>query len=74
LLNDAGNYKAVIDLLKPWADKGTSLAQVYGQLAQAYNLSKNSKLALDYINKEFRQQKRIFFISIWLISIDLIKR
>ncbi|WP_433901376.1 tetratricopeptide repeat protein [Sphingobacterium puteale] len=51
LLNDAGNHKAVIDLLKPWADKGTKLAQVYGQLAQAYNLSKNSKLALEYINK-----------------------
>jgi tetratricopeptide (TPR) repeat protein len=60
LLNDAGNYKAVIDLLKPWADKGTSLAQVYGQLAQAYNLSKNSKLALDYINKGIQTTKEDF--------------
>ncbi|MFA4980232.1 MAG: tetratricopeptide repeat protein [Sphingobacterium sp.] len=60
LLNDAGNYKAVIDLLKPWADKGTSLAQVYGQLAQAYNLSKNSKLALEYINKGIQTTKEDF--------------
>ncbi len=60
LLNDAGNYKAVIDLLKPWADKGTTLAQVYGQLAQAYNLSKNSKLALDYINKGIQTTKEDF--------------
>ncbi len=60
LLNDAGNYKAVIDLLKPWADKGTSLAQVYGQLAQAYNLSKNSKLALEYINKGIQITKEDF--------------
>jgi len=60
LLNDAGNYKAVIDLLKPWADKGTSLAQVYGQLAQAYNLSKNSKLALEYINKGIQTTQEDF--------------
>lgn len=63
LLNDAGDYKAVIGLLKPWADKDTKLAQVYGQLAQAYNLSKNSKLALDYINKgiETSQEDFLYF-------------
>lgn len=60
LLNDAGNHKAVIDLLKPWADKGTKLAQVYGQLAQAYNLSKNSKLALEYINKGIQTSEEDF--------------
>ncbi|WP_312790530.1 hypothetical protein [Sphingobacterium sp.] len=60
LLNDLGNYKAVIDLLKPWADKGTLLAQVYGQLAQAYNLSKNSKLALEYINKGIQKTNEDF--------------
>ncbi|QIH36141.1 hypothetical protein [Sphingobacterium sp. DR205] len=60
LLNDAGNHKAVIDLLKPWADNGTKLAQVYGQLAQAYNLSKNSKLALEYINKGIQTSQEDF--------------
>ncbi len=60
LLNDLGNYKAVIDLLKPWADNGTLLAQVYGQLAQAYNLSKNSKLALEYINKGIQKTNEDF--------------
>lgn len=60
LLNDAGNHRAVIDLLKPWADKGTKLAQVYGQLAQAYNLSKNSKLALEYINKGIQTSQEDF--------------
>ncbi|WP_343564316.1 hypothetical protein [Sphingobacterium sp.] len=60
LLNDAGDYKAVISLLKPWADKGTKLAQVYGQLAQAYNRSKNSKLALEYINKGIQNSQEDF--------------
>lgn len=60
LLNDAGDYRAVISLLKPWADKGTALAQVYGQLAQAYNLSKNSKLALEYINKGIQSTQEDF--------------
>ncbi|WP_454881666.1 tetratricopeptide repeat protein [Sphingobacterium detergens] len=60
LLNDAGDYNAVIGLLKPWADKGTKLAQVYGQLAQAYNLSKNSKLALEYINKGIQTSQEDF--------------
>ncbi|MFU1858471.1 hypothetical protein BWD42_17415 [Sphingobacterium sp. CZ-UAM] len=60
LLNDAGDYKAVIGLLKPWADKGTKLAQVYGQLAQAYNGSKNSKLALEYINKGIQNTQEDF--------------
>jgi len=60
LLNDAGDYKTVIALLKPWADKGTGLPQVYGQLAQAYNLSKNSKLALEYINKGIQTTQEDF--------------
>ncbi|MNX67331.1 Beta-barrel assembly-enhancing protease [compost metagenome] len=59
-MNDAGDYNAVIGLLKPWADKGTKLAQVYGQLAQAYNLSKNSKLALEYINKGIQTSQEDF--------------
>ena len=72
LLNDAGDHKAAIDLLKPWADQETTLAQVYGQLAQAYNLSKNTKLALAYINKglQVTQEDFLYFDLADLYRLD----
>lgn len=50
LLLDKNDFPAVINVLEPWANKKSPLAQVYSQLAQAYRENKEPKKSLAVLN------------------------
>lgn len=50
LLLSKDDFPAVIQILEPWADKKSPLAQVYSQLAQAYRGKKEPKKSIAILN------------------------